>query len=76
MASIFCSTLSSKLYNGLKLLSWIGLIWDLKGVPDHIKFSKDKKHAQELKRAQTLRPPIPGAEGAKAEKEEEDVPVY
>lgn len=60
-------------YYGLKLLSWTGLIWDLKGVPDHIKFSKDKKHAQELKRAQTA---VPGGAGAKAEMEEEDVPVY
>jgi stearoyl-CoA desaturase (delta-9 desaturase) len=34
----------------LKIFSWFGLIWDLKGVPDHIKYSKDKEHAHELKR--------------------------
>ncbi len=28
----------------------VGLIWDLKGVPNHIKFSKDKQHAQELRK--------------------------
>jgi stearoyl-CoA desaturase (delta-9 desaturase) len=34
----------------LKALSWFGLIWELKGVPKHIKFSRDKQHAQELKK--------------------------
>jgi stearoyl-CoA desaturase (delta-9 desaturase) len=34
----------------LKVLSWIGLIWDLKGVPRHIKLSKNKAHARELKK--------------------------
>jgi len=34
----------------LKFLSWMGLIWDLKGVPRHIKYSKNKQHAQELRR--------------------------
>lgn len=33
----------------LKALSWVGLIWDLKGVPKHIKYSKDKEHARQLK---------------------------
>ncbi len=33
----------------LKIFSWFGLIWDLKGVPDHIKYSKDKAHANELR---------------------------
>jgi Fatty-acid desaturase len=37
-------------YYILKGLSAVGLIWDLKGVPDHIKYSKDKKHAQQLKK--------------------------
>lgn len=37
-------------YYVLKLFSWTGLIWDLKGVPDHIKFSKNKDHALELKK--------------------------
>ncbi len=35
-------------YYGLKILSWLGLIHDLKGVPDHIKYSKNKQHAREL----------------------------
>lgn len=33
----------------LKLLSWLGLIWDLKGVPKHIKYSRNKEHARQLK---------------------------
>jgi stearoyl-CoA desaturase (delta-9 desaturase) len=37
-------------YYGLKTLSWLGLIWDLKGVPKHILHSKNKVHAQELKK--------------------------
>ncbi|MEQ8924294.1 MAG: acyl-CoA desaturase [Fulvivirga sp.] len=35
-------------YYGLKILSWMGLIWDLRGVPKHIKYSKNKAHAKEL----------------------------
>jgi len=58
----------------LKLFSWMGLIWDLKGVPDHIKFSKNKKQAQELKKQYELqRPPIGKKEKSKIE--EEDVTV-
>lgn len=34
----------------LKVLSWLGLIWDLKGVPKHVKLSKNKTHAKELKK--------------------------
>lgn len=37
-------------YYGLKFLSWLGLIWDLKGVPKHILHSKNKTHAQELRK--------------------------
>jgi len=37
-------------YYLLKGLQSVGFIWELKGVPKHIKFSTDKKHAQELKR--------------------------
>lgn len=37
-------------YYGLKFLSWLGLIWDLKGVPKHILNSKNKAHAQELRK--------------------------
>ncbi|MFM7195715.1 MAG: acyl-CoA desaturase [Bacteroidota bacterium] len=33
----------------LKMMSWMGLVWDLKGVPDHIKYSRNKDHARELK---------------------------
>jgi stearoyl-CoA desaturase (delta-9 desaturase) len=32
----------------LKVFSWFGLIWDLRGVPNHIKYSKNKAHAKEL----------------------------
>lgn len=35
-------------YYGLKLFSWMGLISDLKAVPKHILYSKDKQHAREL----------------------------
>ena len=28
------------------------MIWDLKGVPNHIKFSKNKEHARELRKQQ------------------------
>jgi len=42
----------------LKMLSWVGLIWDLKGVPKHIKLSRNRQHAQELKKQfDTMRPP-------------------
>jgi len=43
----------------LRGLQALGLIQDLKGVPDHIKFSKDKAHARELrKQYDTSRPPV------------------
>jgi len=32
----------------LKMLSWFGIVWDLKGVPNHIKYSKNKAEAKEL----------------------------
>ena len=32
----------------LKVLSWFGIVWDIKGVPDHIKHSKNKAEAKEL----------------------------
>ncbi|UII28463.1 acyl-CoA desaturase [Fulvivirga maritima] len=35
-------------FYGLKMLSWLGLIWDLRGVPKHILHSKNKEHAKEL----------------------------
>ena len=34
----------------LKILSWFGIIWDLKPVPSHIKNSKNKREAKELAR--------------------------
>lgn len=37
-------------YYGLKVLSWLGLIWDLRGVPSHIKYSKNKEEAKQLAR--------------------------
>ena len=36
-------------YYGLKFFSWLGLIWDLQGVPKHIKYSKNKEHAKQLR---------------------------
>lgn len=36
---------------GLKVLSWLGLIWDLKPVPEHIKKSRTKEEARRLKLA-------------------------
>jgi stearoyl-CoA desaturase (Delta-9 desaturase) len=38
-------------YYGLKMLSWMGLIWDLRGVPNHIKHSRNKEHAKQLAKA-------------------------
>ncbi len=35
-------------FYGLKLLSWLGLIHDLRGVPKHIKYSKNKEEARQL----------------------------
>lgn len=35
-------------YYGLKAFSWMGLISDLKPVPKHILYSKDKQHAKAL----------------------------
>jgi stearoyl-CoA desaturase (delta-9 desaturase) len=32
----------------LKILSWFGIVWDLRPVPKHIKYSKNMKHAKEL----------------------------
>ncbi len=32
----------------LKVLSWMGLIWDLRPVPSHIKYSRNKEEAKQL----------------------------
>jgi stearoyl-CoA desaturase (delta-9 desaturase) len=37
-------------YYILRGLAAVGLIWDLKGVPSHIKFSKNKTQAKELRK--------------------------
>lgn len=37
-------------YYILRGLSAVGLIWDLKGVPEYVLKSKNKKHAQELRK--------------------------
>ena len=34
----------------LKILSWFGIVWELQGVPKHIKYSKNKKEAYKLKK--------------------------
>src|SRR6478735_2299512 len=58
----------------LKMMSWLGLIWDLKGVPKHVKYSKNKQHAQELRRQYDMqRPPIASGEKSKAVSEDVEV---
>ena len=37
-------------YYLLKMLSWFGLVWDIKEVPKHIKYSKNKQEAHQLKK--------------------------
>ena len=37
-------------YYLLRGLAAVGLIWDLKEVPKHIKHSRNKQHAQELRK--------------------------
>ncbi|HMP99636.1 MAG TPA: acyl-CoA desaturase [Cyclobacteriaceae bacterium] len=37
-------------YYILRVFSWMGLIWELKEVPSHIKYSKNKAEARELKK--------------------------
>ena len=61
-------------YYILRAFQAVGLIWDLKGVPDHIKFSRDKQHAQELKKQFDMqRPPMPSNENSKSVKEDVEV---
>ena len=35
----------------IKVLSWLGLIWDVKGLPDHVKKARSHEEAQELAKA-------------------------
>ena len=57
----------------LRAFAAVGLIWDLKGVPDYIKYSHNKQEAQELKKKyEQSRPPVARAY---SEKEEDDVTV-
>ncbi|MEO1652527.1 MAG: acyl-CoA desaturase [Bacteroidota bacterium] len=37
-------------YYFLKILSWFGIIWDVKGVPHHIKYSKSLPEAEQMKK--------------------------
>lgn len=37
-------------YYVLKAFSAVGLIWDLKGVPNHIKYSRNRAHAAQLRK--------------------------
>ena len=39
-------------YYGLRLLAMLGLIWDLREVPDHIKYSRNRKEARAMARDQ------------------------
>ena len=43
-------------YYVLKILSWLGIVWDLRTVPDHIKHSRNMKEAQRL--AQQAKHPV------------------
>ncbi len=36
-------------YYVLRMFGWMGLIWDIREVPDHIKYSRDKEEAKALK---------------------------
>jgi len=58
-------------YYILRGFSAVGLIWDLKEVPHHIKFSTDKEHAQQLKKQMESNRSTAGAEQEK--QVEEDV---
>jgi stearoyl-CoA desaturase (Delta-9 desaturase) len=58
-------------YYILRGMAAVGLIWDLKEVPKHIKHSKNKVHAQELKKVyEGNRPPAPHGESPKEQIEE------
>lgn len=37
-------------YYVIKIFSWLGLVWDIRDVPRHIKYSKSKEHARQLAR--------------------------
>jgi stearoyl-CoA desaturase (delta-9 desaturase) len=55
-------------YYILRGLAAVGLIWDLKEVPHHIKFSRNKEEAQELKRKHDAnRPPVSRVHNGKEE---------
>ncbi len=41
-------------YYILKLFSWLGLVWDIREVPKHIKYSKNKDDAKRLAREYSL----------------------
>lgn len=56
-------------YYILRAFAAVGLIWDLKEVPKHIKYSKNKAHAQELKKQYDDRSPV----GREKSKEPETV---
>ena len=49
-------------YYVLRSFQAVGLIHDLKEVPKHILHSKNKRHAQELKKQFEMRPPVSGQE--------------
>jgi stearoyl-CoA desaturase (Delta-9 desaturase) len=49
-------------YYVLKGMAAVGLIWDLKGVPNHIKYSKNRQHALELRREAEKQKAVQGQE--------------
>lgn len=54
-------------YYILRGFAAVGLIWDLKEVPRHIKFSRNKQHAQELRKQYDNRPPVAKSETVASE---------
>lgn len=47
-------------YYILKVFSWMGLVWDLRPVPDHIKYSKNKEEAKQLARMNAQKNAVKG----------------
>ncbi len=56
-------------YYILRAFAAVGLIWDLKGVPKHILHSKNKAHAQELRKQYENREPVARDQKVKEDQE-------
>jgi stearoyl-CoA desaturase (Delta-9 desaturase) len=60
-------------YYILRTFAAVGLIWDLKGVPKHILHSKNKQHAQELRKQYESREPVSRSDQPKESEEPVEV---